>query len=73
MAISKALIFDEEQYRTRAESLLATWSQEEAEALVKEVCWQLPPSDNVHGMFRHGRRLGLQGPRMRDRGLPRFY
>ncbi|CAE7303462.1 unnamed protein product, partial [Symbiodinium sp. KB8] len=46
VAISKALIFDEE----------------EAEALVKEVCWQLPPSDNVHGMFRHGRLLCSRAP-----------
>ncbi|OLQ02545.1 Transposon Ty2-OR2 Gag-Pol polyprotein [Symbiodinium microadriaticum] len=47
VAISKAIIFDEEQYKARAESLLTIWSQEEAEALIKEVCRQLPPSDNV--------------------------
>ena len=59
VAISKAIIFDEEQYKARAESLLTIWSQEEAEALIKEVCRQLPPSDNVYGMFRHGGKTGV--------------
>ena len=59
VTLSKAEIFDDKHYQERAETLLKAWSQEEAEKLVKEVCKQLPPSENVYGMFRHGGKTGI--------------
>ena len=59
VAVSKATIFDDEVYKARAEQILEVWSQEEAEQLVKEICYQLPPKENVYGMFRHGGKAGV--------------
>ncbi|OLP78092.1 Retrovirus-related Pol polyprotein from transposon TNT 1-94 [Symbiodinium microadriaticum] len=59
VTLSKAMIFDDKHYQEKIEALLSAWSQEEAEAIVKEVCQQLPPSENVYGMFRHGGKTGI--------------
>ena len=59
VTVSKAVIFEDELYKQRAEKILDSWSQEEAEALVKEVGSLLPPAESVYGMFRHGGRTGI--------------
>ena len=53
------MIFEDKQYQERAEEIVKNWSQEEAEEFVKEVCGQLPASENVYGMFRHGGKAGV--------------
>ena len=59
VTVSKAAIFEDEEYKQRAERILDSWSQEEAEALVKEVGSILAPAESVYGMFRHGGRTGI--------------
>ncbi|OLP75136.1 Retrovirus-related Pol polyprotein from transposon TNT 1-94 [Symbiodinium microadriaticum] len=59
VALSKAILLDEEEFQARAEQLLASWSQEEAEVLVLEVARALPEEERIYGMFRHGGRLGI--------------
>ncbi|OLP89218.1 hypothetical protein AK812_SmicGene29368 [Symbiodinium microadriaticum] len=59
VVLSKAMIFEDKQYQERAEEIVKNWSQEEAEEFVKEVCGQLPASENVYGMFRHGGKAGV--------------
>ena len=59
VTLSKAVIFDDKHYQDKVESLLGAWSEEEAGRLVKEVCNQLPPAENVYGMFRHGGKAGI--------------
>ncbi|CAE7266254.1 unnamed protein product [Symbiodinium sp. CCMP2456] len=59
VTLSKAVILDDTEYKRRAEQLMMTWSQEEAKGLVKEVCQQLPASENVYGMFRYGGKAGV--------------
>ncbi|CAE7344119.1 unnamed protein product [Symbiodinium sp. KB8] len=59
VVLSKAMIFEDKQYQERAEQILKVWSQEEAEEFVEEVCGQLPASENVYGMFRHGGKAGV--------------
>ncbi|CAE7306950.1 unnamed protein product, partial [Symbiodinium microadriaticum] len=59
VTVSKAVIFEDEEYKQRAEKILDSWSQEEAEVLVKEVGSLLPPAESVYGMFRHGGRTGI--------------
>ncbi|OLP97902.1 Retrovirus-related Pol polyprotein from transposon TNT 1-94 [Symbiodinium microadriaticum] len=59
VTVSKAVIFEDELYKQRAEKILDSWSQEEAEVLVKEVGSLLPPAESVYGMFRHGGRTGI--------------
>ncbi|CAE7239682.1 unnamed protein product [Symbiodinium sp. CCMP2456] len=59
VALSKAVILDDADYKRRAEQLMTTWSQEEAKVLIKEVCQQLPASENVYGMFRYGGKAGV--------------
>ena len=59
VALSKAILVDEEEFQRTAEQLLAAWSQEEAESLVLEVARALPEEERIYGMFRHGGRLGI--------------
>ena len=59
VAVSKATVFDEMAYQTRAEAVLEQWSQEEAEAIVTEIAWMLPSTENIYGMFRHGGKTGI--------------
>ncbi|CAE7231746.1 RE2 [Symbiodinium sp. CCMP2456] len=59
VAVTKLSVEQEEALKSRAEALLQAWSQEEAEAIVKEVCAVLAPSENVYGMFRFGGKTGI--------------
>ena len=59
VTLSKAVTFDDKHYQDKVEQLLGAWSEEEAGRLVREVCNQLPPAENVYGMVRHGGKAGI--------------
>ncbi|CAE7207787.1 unnamed protein product [Symbiodinium sp. CCMP2592] len=53
------LVFDEGEFRQKAEELASSWNLEAAEVLVREVARLLPEDERVYGMFRHGGRIGV--------------
>ena len=59
VGVSKAYVVDELEWSRRADELLRSWSQEEAEAFILEVARTLPPDEAKYGMFRHGGKLGV--------------
>ena len=59
VGLSKTQVVDELEWKRRADELLRTWSQEEAEALVLEIARNLPQEETKYGMFRHGGKLGV--------------
>ena len=69
VGVSKAEVVDETVLKDRADHLLHDWSQEEAEALVKEVARVLPDDEKIYGMFRHGGRLGVTKAQWKGHGL----
>ncbi|CAE7623069.1 unnamed protein product [Symbiodinium sp. CCMP2592] len=52
-------VFDEAEFRQRAETLEQNWSLDVAENLVRDVARLLPDDERVYGMFRHGGRIGV--------------
>ncbi|CAE7231186.1 RE1, partial [Symbiodinium sp. CCMP2456] len=59
VVVTKLEVDKENELKHRAEAVLQTWSQEEAEDIVKAVCAVLAPSENVYGMFRFGGKTGI--------------
>ena len=68
MGVSKTQVIDELEWKRRADELLRTWSQEEAEALVLEIARNLLKKKRSMGCFDMVENWGLQGLRLSARG-----
>ena len=59
VGVSKTQVINDLELQQRAEQLLRSWSQEEAEAFILEVSRLLSQDEAKYGMFRHGGKLGV--------------
>ena len=59
VGVSKTQVINDLELKQRADQLLRSWSQEEAEAFILEVARSLSQDEAKYGMFRHGGKLGV--------------
>ena len=59
VGVSKTQVINELEWKQRADQLLRSWSQEEAEVFILEVARSLSQDEAKYGMFRHGGKLGV--------------